>query len=274
MKTSKRGHHSKPASPGVGRGEFDVTEVRPSDLLAEAAAAPSIEEEVDQQPELEKMDVSDIDKTVDTVFADKAPGGDPDPPPESRLEKERQAEAAAAAVSELEKDLLAENADDPITFDEDPLVGEIEEAVEPIPVESQIPDPISLEHAKLVTAWDTLSQTLVDHVRIGVNNQAEMLRIPEWQLVCGLIAQAHASGGLTNPQLDPAWSNPVPIPKGEAVCGQCGTTFKPKFRGQGNCSRECGEREERIRQDANLLRAKAARQAEIDKMVAEEMANV
>lgn len=84
------------------------------------------------------------------------------------------------------------------------------------------------------------------------------LKLPLWQLWCGLVQQAYDLGLYTTPILDPDWINRLPVmPTIYATvrCKECNEPFSPKWPKQEYCSDLCGTKPERRRLDAlNLER--------------------
>lgn len=79
------------------------------------------------------------------------------------------------------------------------------------------------------------------------------LKLPLWQLWCGLVQQAYDLGLYTTPILDPDWINRLPVmPTLYATvrCKECGNPFSPKWPKQEYCSDLCGTKPERRRLDA------------------------
>jgi len=93
----------------------------------------------------------------------------------------------------------------------------------------------------LESAWEVLSKALTQTVSDSIKFHASLLKIPQWQLVCGLLVQSWKSGNLTAPDLDPSWQAGEVIQRESQKCPECGKYFIPPNRGMEFCSDECGK---------------------------------
>jgi len=150
-------------------------------------------------------------------------------------------------MSKKVKDIVKDIASTQAQSDGDDLLGYVsyeeaqarkEQRRETIP-----PTPVSigaLTSADLEQAWAKLSQALQPYIRKAVTLAADQLRVPEWQLVCGLIVHMWQSASLVTPVLDPSWQSSDFKIETEVSCEKCGKVFQPSRRGQRFCSNRCG----------------------------------
>jgi len=134
-----------------------------------------------------------------------------------------------------------------VSYDE--VMARKEHDPPPCPARPPAPTPCSaaLTHQYLNDAWHTLARALQPHVRDSVTFNAQLLRIPEWQLICGLIVHLWQSASLTMPVLDPAWQSQTPILETVSKCPECGKEYQPVWRNQAYCSNACGMAAEKRR---------------------------
>ena len=94
--------------------------------------------------------------------------------------------------------------------------------------------------AMLDSAASVLISALPDYIVLALERAADAGHITMWQQVLGLVVMTFNSGTIVSPVIDPAWLTDAPMLAKETVCETCGTSFKPKARGQKYCSNECG----------------------------------
>lgn len=234
----------------AGRGNLD-------DILGKVAAYDAQHGPVEDEDDvLGVASEGDAEEAVTEVAADQLYTQEPVGAVEIELDGSRDEEVHEVCAPELESGTEREVLRAPV--DPDPL--------KPLEV-SGVPEPTGVVDAQLRDAWDKMSQALRDHVKKAVTFQAQALRIPEWQLVCGLVAHLHASASLSNPQLDPAWMSSEPIRQSVAVCDYCGEEFVPRWRGQVYCGEECGRAVARMEYEEKASKMKAARREENMKLL-------
>ena len=110
-------------------------------------------------------------------------------------------------------------------------------------------------HVKLNVHAAALLAMLPDTVREMLMETAVItLRMPLWQLLCGLVQQSYDLGLFTTPIISPDWIDRLGATTQQYAtvrCAEetCGKSFRPKWPGQKYCSDVCGTKPERRRLD-------------------------